>query len=99
MRREASSLAAAGHDVVDPRVGAGHRPDGRTRDGYRRRSVLPPAALSADCSRFTSTEAAFLVWFVRGIVAVRPDVVHAHDAAMLLPARLRRALGRGRARL
>jgi glycosyltransferase involved in cell wall biosynthesis len=26
-----------------------------------------------------------LVWFVRGVVAVRPDVVHAHDAAMLLP--------------
>ena len=28
---------------------------------------------------------AFLVWFVKGLLRLRPDVVHAHDAAMLLP--------------
>ena len=28
---------------------------------------------------------AFLAWFVGGVVRLRPDAVHAHDAAMLLP--------------
>ena len=84
VRREARSLVDAGHDVVILELAPVIGPQAH-RDGYRRRSVLPPAGLRR-LLPFHIYRAAFLAWFVRGIVAVRPDVVHAHDAAMLLPA-------------
>jgi glycosyltransferase involved in cell wall biosynthesis len=88
VRREASALAAAGHEVtvlelasVPGDEGAG----GSARlDGFMRRSVLPPAWLRRRLP-FHLYRFAFLWWFVVGIRRLRPDVVHAHDAAMLLP--------------
>jgi colanic acid biosynthesis glycosyl transferase WcaI len=82
VRREASALAAAGHEVtvleLAPVPGEGRL------EGFTRRSVLPPAWLRARLP-FHLYRAAFLWCFVVGIRRARPDVVHAHDAAMLLP--------------
>jgi glycosyltransferase involved in cell wall biosynthesis len=83
VRREASHLAAQGHAVTVLEL-APVAPERRTLDGFARRSVLPapwvrrtlPAALY---------RLAFFASFVRAICAQRPDIVHAHDAAMLLP--------------
>jgi glycosyltransferase involved in cell wall biosynthesis len=83
VRREASALAAAGHDVCV--VELAPVPAGRSvLDGFRRRSCLPagwvrrrlPTALY---------RLVFLSAFVRAVRATAPDVVHAHDAAMLAP--------------
>ena len=93
VRREASALAQAGHDVMVLELAAVST--GARMDGFARRSVQPPAWLRRWLP-FHLYRAAFLWWFVLGIRRVRPDVVHAHDAAMLLPgiigARLTRAL-------
>jgi glycogen(starch) synthase len=83
VRREASALASAGHEVWVLELA--QVPDGTAcLDGFRRRSVLPDRrlrrALPSQLYR-----AMLLGSFVRGIVSLRPDVVHAHDAAMLLP--------------
>jgi glycosyltransferase involved in cell wall biosynthesis len=53
-------------------------------DGFERRSVLPPAWMRRRLP-FHLYRLAFLAWFVGGVVRLRPDAVHAHDAAMLLP--------------
>jgi len=94
VRREASALAAAGHEVTVLEladvgavgaVGGHSRVGGSARlDGFERRSVLPPAWLRRRLP-FHLYRAAFLWRFVAGVRRVRPDVVHAHDAAMLLP--------------
>lgn len=81
VRREAAALAAAGHDVVVLELAEVDTPE---LDGFRRRSVLPPAWVKRRLP-FALYRFVFLAWFVRGIVAERPDVIHAHDAAMLLP--------------
>ncbi len=88
VRREASALAAAGHEVTvlelaPVPVGEGEGGSARL-DGFTRRSVLPPAWLRQRLP-FHLYRAAFLWCFVAGVRRVRPDVVHAHDAAMLLP--------------
>jgi glycosyltransferase involved in cell wall biosynthesis len=83
VRREASTLAAAGHDVAVLEL-AEIPADGATLDGFARRSVLPPARLRRWLP-FHLYRTAFLFAFVRGIIRTRPEVVHAHDAAMLLP--------------
>jgi glycosyltransferase involved in cell wall biosynthesis len=82
VRREAATLAAAGHDVVVLELAAVDTP---VLDGFRRRSVAPPAWVKRVLP-FALYRLVFFAWFVRGIVAERPDVIHAHDAAMLLPA-------------
>lgn len=83
VRREASHLAAQGHEVTVLEL-APVGPEHRVLDGFERRSVLPAPwvrrALPAALYRL-----AFFASFVRAIRAQRPDVVHAHDAAMLLP--------------
>lgn len=86
VRREAATLAAAGHDVVVLEL-ARVDPEERVLDGFRRRSV----AVSAQVQRalpFHAYRGAFLASFLRAVADERPDVVHAHDAAMLLPGRL-----------
>jgi glycosyltransferase involved in cell wall biosynthesis len=83
VRREASHLAADGHEVTVLEL-ASVAPEHRVLDGFARRSVLPAPwvrrALPTALYRL-----AFFASFVRAIRAQRPDVVHAHDAAMLLP--------------
>jgi glycosyltransferase involved in cell wall biosynthesis len=83
VRREASHLAAQGHAVTVLEL-APVPQDRRTLDGFARHSVLPAPwvrrALPAALYRLV-----FFAAFVRAIRAQRPDVVHAHDAAMLLP--------------
>jgi glycosyltransferase involved in cell wall biosynthesis len=83
VRREASALAGAGHEVFVLEL-AEIPPGAERLDGFARRSCMPPGWMrrslpSAVCRPL------MLLYFVRGIVRMRPDVVHAHDAAMLLP--------------
>jgi glycosyltransferase involved in cell wall biosynthesis len=91
VRREASALAAAGHrvtvlelaPVIATEHGSGRGVTARL-DGFERRSCLPPAWMRRRLP-FHLYRLAFLAWFVGGVARLRPDVVHAHDAAMLLP--------------
>ena len=82
VRREASALAAAGHDVTVLELA--EVPSEDMMDGFRRVSAMPPAWVRR---RLPSAvyRPLMLVYFVRGILGLRPQVVHAHDAAMLLP--------------
>ena len=83
VRREASALAAAGHRVTVvelAEVPAG----GRTLDGFSRRSCLPSAWVRRRLP-FALYRVVFAGALLRAAVATRPDVVHAHDAAMLMP--------------
>jgi len=82
VRREAGALARAGHEVTVLELAA--VPTGEWLDGFARRSVQPPAWMRRRLP-FHLYRIAFLIGFVRGIVQCKPDVVHAHDAAMLLP--------------
>jgi glycosyltransferase involved in cell wall biosynthesis len=83
VRREASALAAAGHEVYVlelASVGVGCE----LLDGFHRVSVMPSAWVRRRLP-LALYRLAFLIYFVRGICRLRPGVVHAHDAAMLLP--------------
>jgi glycosyltransferase involved in cell wall biosynthesis len=83
VRREASALASAGHAVCV--VELADVPAGQSvLDGFRRRSCLPPEWIRRRLP-FGMYRLAFLYTLIRAAVATAPDVVHAHDAAMLLP--------------
>src|SRR5215213_547355 len=81
VRREAKALAAAGHDVVVVHLAAAEVPPAVSAEGYRvvaalgRRTRLPLRA----------HRLLMFAGFVRAVRRERPDVVHAHDAAMLAP--------------
>jgi glycosyltransferase involved in cell wall biosynthesis len=80
VRREAATLAEEGHDVVVLELAPVEQ---ERLDGFRRVSVLPPARLRRLPFHL---HRAMLAWtFARGVVHERPDVIHAHDAAMLVP--------------
>jgi glycosyltransferase involved in cell wall biosynthesis len=53
-------------------------------DGFERRSVMPPPWIRRWLPSFLYRPL-MLVWFVRSLLKVRPDAIHAHDAAMLVP--------------
>lgn len=82
VRREASALARAGHEVTVLELAP--VPAGARLDGFRRQSVAPPAWLRR-LLPFHLYRVAFALSFLGAIRGLRPDVVHAHDAAMLLP--------------
>jgi glycosyltransferase involved in cell wall biosynthesis len=82
VRREARALAAAGHQVLVLELSP-VRPEARELDGFARRSV-EPAAWTRRLPHH-AYRALCLLAFVRAVARARPDVVHAHDAAMLLP--------------
>jgi glycosyltransferase involved in cell wall biosynthesis len=84
VRREARALSAAGHEVT-----VLHLPRERGRldgelEGFRVRSVTPPAWVRERLPTVLY-RAVFLLAFLRALRRLRPDAVHAHDAAMLLP--------------
>lgn len=83
VRREASALAAAGHDVcvVELTEVRGVR---EALDGFMRIPTTPPAWMGR-CLARPLYRVAFLACFVARGLQLRPEVVHAHDAAMLLP--------------
>jgi glycosyltransferase involved in cell wall biosynthesis len=80
VRREARALAQAGHEVVVLELAP---VEAGELDGFARRSVLPPPW--ARRLPYHAYRALCLLSFVRAVIRVRPGVVHAHDAAMLLP--------------
>src|SRR5271165_1854710 len=82
VRREAAALARDGHDVTVLELA--DVPAGERLDGFARSSAEPPSWMRRRLP-FALYRLAFLVWFVKGVRRLRPDVVHAHDAAMLLP--------------
>jgi glycosyltransferase involved in cell wall biosynthesis len=82
VRREAGALARAGHEVTVLELAA--VPGGEWLDGFARHSAAPPAWMRRRLP-FHLYRFAFLISFVQGLRRLRPDVVHAHDAAMLLP--------------
>ncbi len=84
VRREAATLAEAGHSVSVLELSA-LAPGEEMLDGVHRQSVLPPQWLERALP-FHLYRIAFLFSFVLGVTRLRPDVIHAHDAAMLLPA-------------
>jgi glycosyltransferase involved in cell wall biosynthesis len=93
VRREAKALSAAGHDVTVLHLAPTPVAQAVAREGYAVASAEPPRPLRrlpAGLRRL-----AFMAKFVAGVRRLRPDVVHAHDAAMLAPglvgARLTRA--------
>src|SRR5829696_3688022 len=83
VKREARALAAAGHDVTIVEL-ADPVENG---DAWRSVSAMPPAWVKGVVP-FHGYRLVFLANFVRRVRAVRPDVVHAHDAAMLAPGAL-----------
>jgi glycosyltransferase involved in cell wall biosynthesis len=84
VRREARALQLAGHEVT-----VVHLPPERgwldgELDRFRVVSATPPSWVRRRIP-FPAYRAVFLAAFVRELIRLRPDVVHAHDAAMLLP--------------
>jgi glycosyltransferase involved in cell wall biosynthesis len=83
VRREAGALTAAGHEVIVLELSEVPDAD-RTLDGFRRSSCMPPAWARQKLP-VPLYRSLMLLSFVTAIARTRPDVVHAHDAAMLLP--------------
>jgi glycosyltransferase involved in cell wall biosynthesis len=83
VRREARALLRSGHEVIV--LHAPRSPDGlgEELDGFALRSVAPPAWTRRWPSPLRRS--LLLLAFVREVRRLRPDAVHAHDAAMLVP--------------
>jgi glycosyltransferase involved in cell wall biosynthesis len=95
VRREARALAGAGHEVTIVHL----PPPDAEAEAPGLPATLVPATLGRNRKRLPhpvrlGVEAARLAWRAG---ATRPDVVHAHDAAMLLPGML--AANKARAKL
>jgi glycosyltransferase involved in cell wall biosynthesis len=84
VRREAKALAAAGHDVTVVHLAPADVPPEASDEGYLVVSALPPR-LGRRHLPLATHRLALMRRFVGAIRALRPDVVHAHDAAMLAP--------------
>jgi glycosyltransferase involved in cell wall biosynthesis len=84
VRRAGRGLVDAGHEVTVLHLP--RRPgelDGEL-DGFRVRSVTPPTWVRERLPTAVY-RAVFLAAFVLALLRLRPDAVHAHDAAMLAP--------------
>ena len=82
VRREASALTEAGHEVVVVHLPRGGGPPPAV-EGFEVRSAATPAWTERLPGGARRSLAAARI--VRVAAGVRPDVVHAHDAAMLAP--------------
>jgi len=95
VRREATALARAGHEVT-----VVHLPrtfgelDGEL-DGFCVVSATPPAWVRERIP-FALYRVVFLIWFVRAVLRQRPDAVQAHDCAMPVPGWIAARLARAR---
>jgi glycosyltransferase involved in cell wall biosynthesis len=92
VRREARALAEAGHAVTVVELDPGA---GGELDGFARVSASPPPWVRRALP-FQLYRVVFLGAFLVRLLRLRPDVVHAHDAAMLLPGLLGARLTRAR---
>jgi len=94
VRREARSLASAGHEVTVVHLPGERHAEAIRLDGFRAVCATPRAWVRRALP-FHAYRLAFLAAFVRAAVRSGPDAVHAHDAPMLAPglvaARLSRA--------
>ena len=95
VRREASALAEAGHEVTVVHLPAERHTDEQWLDGFRLVSATPPPWVRAVLP-FRAYRVAFLASLVRRAIEARPDVVHAHDAPMLAPGLIATGLTRAR---
>jgi len=87
VRREARALAAAGHRVTVLHLPRVHGECDGDLDGFSVRSVTPPGWVRRRLPSILY-RSVFLASFLLAILRLRPDVVHAHDAAMLAPGML-----------
>lgn len=85
VRREARALAADGHRVVVLHLPREREERDVLFDGFKVRSVTPPAWVRDRLPKVVY-RLVFLLSFVGALCRLRPDAVHAHDAAMLAPA-------------
>ena len=93
VRREARALAAAGHSVTVVELEPGRRAASSTAS---RASPPRPPPWVRRALPFQLYRVVFLGAFLLRLLRLRPDVVHAHDAAMLLPGLLGARLTRAR---
>jgi glycosyltransferase involved in cell wall biosynthesis len=84
VRKEARALIAEGHAVTVVHLPRQHGELDGELDGFGVKSVTPPPWVRARLP-FHAYRLVFLAAFVRQVRRLRPDVVHAHDAAMLVP--------------
>ncbi|MGI8876192.1 MAG: glycosyltransferase [Egibacteraceae bacterium] len=84
VRREAKALARAGHDVTVVHLPRRPRELDGELDGFRVVSATPPPWVRERIP-FALYRLVFLIWFVRAVRRERPDAIHAHDTAMLVP--------------
>jgi glycosyltransferase involved in cell wall biosynthesis len=82
--REARSLAGAGHAVTIVQLAPVAATDALLPGGARLVSALP-GAWARRLLPFHAYRLVFLAVFVLRLLRLRPEVVHAHDAAMLAP--------------
>ena len=98
VRRAAKALQQAGHEVTVVHLPRNPGELDGELDGYRVVSATPPAWVRRRLP-FHLYRLVFLVAFVRALWRLRPDAVHAHDCAMLVPGFIGSRLRRPRARL
>jgi glycosyltransferase involved in cell wall biosynthesis len=81
VRREARTLARRGHEVIVLHLAP--TPTQELDPGVRIVSAIPSDGVCRPPLRLY--QAVFTVWFAARLVRLRPQAIHAHDVAMLLP--------------
>lgn len=84
VRREAKALQRGGHEVTVVHLPSTPGKLEGELDGFQVVSATPPAWVRRALP-FHLYRLVFLLFFIRAVLRPRPDVVHAHDAAMLVP--------------
>ena len=84
VRREARALAESGHDVTVLHLPRRRGELDGALDGFAVHSVTPPAWVRGSLPAFAYRLVSFSA-FVVALCRLRPEAVHAHDAAMLAP--------------
>ena len=85
VRREARALAEAGHEVTVLHLPRKHGELDGELDGFQVCSVTSSDWLGRRLPRGVLQRLLSVFAFVHALRAMRPDVIHAHDTAMLVP--------------